>query len=201
LLALANWRRLCEKFRIKFAVNQISRLKKTSGHTLMQRAGHWGRLMLLVLVFFPGAVSVATAQTDTNWIFEATNNLGQWIWDTNTFDKQTCQLWKSFDIPREAKVARAILRITVDNGYSLFLDGREIGRGSDWRTVTEYDVTQLLNPGPHSLGVEAFNDRLEAGLIFGLHVELVMIPGLSCRKQNEIGRDAKPSCPPGTRPS
>jgi signal transduction histidine kinase len=175
LLALANRRRLCEKFGIKSAVHPMSRLKKTSGsHTLIRRAGRWGRLALLVLAGFPWAVFIADAQpADTNWIFEATNNLGQWIWDTNTFDKQTCRLWKPFDIPHGATVARAILRITVDNGYSLFLDGREIGRGSDWRTVTEYDVTQLLSPGPHSLGVEAFNDRLEAGLIFGLHIELV----------------------------
>jgi signal transduction histidine kinase len=107
----------------------------------------------------------------TNWIFEATNHLGQWIWDTNTFDKQTCRLWKEFEIPPKAKVARAILHITVDNGYSLFLDGRELGRGSDWRTVTEYDVTQLVGPGRHTLAVEGFNDRLEAGLIFGLHIE------------------------------
>ena len=28
-------------------------------------------------------------------------------------------------------------------------------------------------PGQHSIGVEGFNDRLEAGLIFGLHIELV----------------------------
>ena len=70
-------------------------------------------------------------------------------------------------------MASSILRITVDNGYSLFLDGREIGRGSDWRTVTEYNVTRLLNPGRHNIGVEGFNDRLEAGLIFGLNVQLV----------------------------
>lgn len=111
--------------------------------------------------------------TNSNWLADATNHLGQWIWETNTFDKQTCRLWKAFEIPRGAKTAKAILHITVDNGYSLFLDGREIGRGSDWRTVTEYDVTRLLEPGRHVIAVEGFNDRLEAGLIFGLHVELV----------------------------
>jgi hypothetical protein len=72
-----------------------------------------------------------------------------------------------------AKVSSAIARITVDNGFTFFLDGQEIGRGSDWRTVTEYDVTWLLNPGKHVLAVEGFNDRLEAGMIFGLHIELV----------------------------
>ena len=107
-----------------------------------------------------------------NWMMEATNHLGQWIWDTNTFDKQTCRFWKSFEVPAGAKISQATLRITVDNGYTLFLDGEEIGRGSDWRTVTEYDVTWLLNPGRHVLAVEGFNDRLEAGLIFGLEIQL-----------------------------
>jgi signal transduction histidine kinase len=120
----------------------------------------------------PMVLAVPLPATNGNWVADVTNHLGQWIWDTNTFDKQTCRLWKTFDIPHGVRVTSAILDITVDNGYSLFLDGREIGRGSDWRTVTRYDVTRLLSPGRHILGVEAFNDRLEAGLIFGLHVEL-----------------------------
>jgi len=98
--------------------------------------------------------------------------MGKWIWDTNTFDKQTIRLAKIFEVPAGVKVASAILLITVDNGYTLYIDGEEIGRGSDWRTVTEYDITKLLGPGRHVLGVEAFNDRLEGGLILGLHIDL-----------------------------
>ncbi len=116
---------------------------------------------------------VVPAVAAVNPITEATNHLGQWIWDAQTMDKQTCRLWKSFVIPPGAAVARATLRITVDNGYRLFLDGREIGRGSDWKTVTEYDVTWLLNAGAHVLAVEGFNDRLQAGLILGLRIELM----------------------------
>ena len=106
-----------------------------------------------------------------DWVFAATNHLGQWIWDTNTFDKQTVRFLKEVEIPA-GKVARATMHITVDNGYTLFIDGDEVGRGSDWRTVTEYDVTQLLSPGRHTLGIEGFNDRLEGGFIFGLHIEM-----------------------------
>lgn len=131
-------------------------------------------LALLVLAALTSPLrAVDTPPAGTNWLVEATSHLGEWIWDTNTFDKQTCRLWKSFEIPHGAKVTRAILRITVDNGYLLYLDGRELGRGSDWHDVTEYNVTQLLNPGRHCLAVEGFNDRLEAGLIFGLHIELL----------------------------
>jgi len=103
---------------------------------------------------------------------DATNGLGSWIWAETTFDKQTCQLWRSFEIPRGATVSNAIVRITADNGYRLFLDGREVGQGTDWRALTEYDVTLLLSAGKHTLAVVAFNDFLEAGVIFGLRVEL-----------------------------
>lgn len=134
---------------------------------------------LLILAWMLPAEKAFTAGppgpivTDTvDWMVEATNHIGRWIWDTNTFDKQTCRLWKSFTISPGSKVKHATIRITVDNGFSLFLDGREIGRGSDWRTVTEYDATLLLRPGLHVLAVEGFNDRLEAGLIFGLEIEL-----------------------------
>jgi len=80
---------------------------------------------------------------------EATNYMGAWIWETNTFDKQTVWFWKPFEIPAGAKVSCALARITADNGYTLFLDGEEIGRGSEWHNVTEFDVTQLLAPGRH----------------------------------------------------
>ena len=125
-----------------------------------------------------GAESGAIVVPDTNApvlpdsILTTTNAVGSWIWDTTTTIKQTCRFWRAFEIPHST-VARAQLRLTVDNGYRLFLDGREIGRGSDWRTLTEYDLTWVLNPGRHVMAVEAFNDRAEGGLIMGLRVELV----------------------------
>lgn len=103
---------------------------------------------------------------------DATNGLGAWIWAAQTSDKQICQLWRDFEIPRGSKVSRAVVRITADNGYRLLLNGRELGQGTEWRALTEYDVTLLLSAGTHTLGVIAFNDFLEAGVIFGLCVEL-----------------------------
>jgi signal transduction histidine kinase len=171
-LALAKRRWLWAKSGIEAAASPMSRTEKISRlYSSPRRAGAWLRMFLLMLALLPVPVLGADI-IGAKLFFEATNHLGQWIWDTNTFDKQTCRLWRAFEIPRDGKVASAILHITVDNGYSLFLDGREIGRGSDWKTVTEYDVTRRLTPGRHSLGVEGFNDRLAAGLIFGLHIQL-----------------------------
>ena len=99
--------------------------------------------------------------------------MGQWIWGAEAGDQQTCRLWRAFDIPEGAVVSRATLHITVDNGYRLLLDGREIGRGSDWRAVSIYDLTWLLRPGRHVLAVEGYNDALQAGLNCGLRIELI----------------------------
>lgn len=99
--------------------------------------------------------------------------VGAWIWDRTALDKQTVRLWRAFEIPAGAVVARAQLRITADNGFRLFVNGREIGRGSDWRSVTEYDLTYLLRPGRHVLAVEGFNDRLEGGVLLGLVVDMM----------------------------
>jgi signal transduction histidine kinase len=98
--------------------------------------------------------------------------VGPWIWAPVMQDKQTCRLWRSFEIPFDTAVKSARLRIAVDNGYRLMLDGRELGAGSDWRSITEYDVSLLLRPGRNVFAVEAFNDNREAGMQFGLRVEL-----------------------------
>jgi hypothetical protein len=60
----------------------------------------------------------------------------------------------------------------VDNEYVLFLDGREIGRGAEWRELFDYDVTQLISSGKHVLAVKAYNSFTFAGVIFGLRVDL-----------------------------
>ena len=98
--------------------------------------------------------------------------IGDWIWTTNVTDRQACRLWQAFDLPPDAPVVRAELRMTADNSYTAYLDGREIGRGGDANSLAEYDLTWLMTPGHHVLAVEAFNDTLDAGVILGLRVKL-----------------------------
>ena len=59
---------------------------------------------------------------------DAKQGLGSWIWMDKTFDHQACRLWKDFDIPKDAKVVEARMRITVDDGYQMYLDGRDCRR-------------------------------------------------------------------------
>lgn len=98
--------------------------------------------------------------------------VGSWIWTAENPYKQRCRLWKSFEVPSGATVVGARLRMTADNGYRLLLDGQALGRGSDWRWISEYDLRWVLTPGQHTLAVEVFNDALEGGLLAGLRIDL-----------------------------
>jgi two-component sensor histidine kinase len=131
----------------------------------------------MLLVFYATVArsetaAVAANASPTNSTLDAKYGVGSWIWAAETHDQQLCRFWRGFEIPEGTKVVKARLRITVDNSYSLFLDGRELGRGGDWLDLAEYDLTLLLEPGLHTLAVEGFNTIKDAGLLAGLHVEL-----------------------------
>ncbi|MCP5532117.1 MAG: hypothetical protein H7A48_02985 [Akkermansiaceae bacterium] len=109
---------------------------------------------------------------DSASMLRDTWGVGPWIWGPETRDKQQCRFWRSFEIPKGAKVNGARIRISVDNGYRLMLDGREVGAGSDWRSITEYGLGWSLKAGRHVVAVEGFNDNREAGLQFGMRIDL-----------------------------
>jgi signal transduction histidine kinase len=102
---------------------------------------------------------------------EVTNGLGCWIWDKVTFNKQTVRLWHHFEVPKTNPVVRAELRIAADNAFKVWLDGQELGSGSDWRTLSIYHLEGNLTPGGHALAVEGFNDNDQAGVILGFRLE------------------------------
>ena len=97
--------------------------------------------------------------------------VGSYIWSSTTADKQTCRLWREFEIPRGTTVTMASLRVLADNGYVVLLDGRELGMGSDYYYMTEYDISQVLSPGKHVIAIRAFNESHQAGVVAGLRVE------------------------------
>jgi two-component sensor histidine kinase len=98
--------------------------------------------------------------------------VGNWIWAAEVHDQQTCRFWKRVDIPKDASVAQVIMTIGADDDYRFFVDGRDIGQGTLWYDLAEYDLTQIFRPGTHIIAVECFNAYLAAGLVAGLRVQL-----------------------------
>jgi hypothetical protein len=96
--------------------------------------------------------------------------LGKWIWDPKgTETKHTCWLRKVFSIPAGKKVAKATIRVSVDNQYVLSLNGKRIGSGKDWYTPGNYDVTgQVVRR--NVLAAEAKNADGPCGLVLGMRV-------------------------------
>jgi len=111
------------------------------------------------------------AKSEYQWNPE-TWGVGDYIWAAATADKQTCRLWRSFDVPRGATVTKASLRVLADNGFVVLLDGRELGMGSDYYYMTEYEIGEVLGPGRHVIAIRAFNESHQAGVVAGLRVEL-----------------------------
>jgi signal transduction histidine kinase len=100
------------------------------------------------------------------------DGLGSWVWAEKTYDGQICQLWRSFEIPEKSTVVRARLSMTVDNEFTLYLDGQELGQGAEWRELFIFDLAPLLTPGKHVLAVRGVNSFTEAGMLLGLEIEL-----------------------------
>ena len=98
--------------------------------------------------------------------------VGEWIW-ADVRQNQQCRFVRVIDLPAGSKVESALLRITADNFYRVYLDGHFIGQGSDWRALTEYNITRLLAPGRrHVLAVSAVNYSGFGGLLAGLRIRL-----------------------------
>src|ERR1700761_9184409 len=96
-----------------------------------------GVIVLLILFFNPfasvhAAEPAAGSQKNPMEMADpydsSTNGLGSWIWEAATRDDQTCLFWNKFEIPKEATVTKARLVMTVDNEFTVYLDGRELGR-------------------------------------------------------------------------
>ena len=118
------------------------------------------------------APSNASVQEISGTYLNATNDMGPWIWAGEVHNDQTCQLWKTFEIPDSSSVTNAHLFMTADDEFTLYLDGRELGHGVDWREIFTFDLTPLLTTGKHVLAVRAYNAFFSAGVIFKLDVRL-----------------------------
>jgi len=156
-------------------------------HIRLFRFSQWHRQFglneLLLLLFF--LIPAGWARAGTNVAenpkiqmetaepyVSPTNGLGSWIWEEKTLDNQTCQLWKTLEIPQDGVVTKARLVMTVDNEFTLYVDGRELGRGAEWRELFIFDLTRWLTPGRHVLAVNCYNGSFFAGMLLGLQIDL-----------------------------
>lgn len=90
-----------------------------------------------------------------------------WIWTRSRADVSDCFARRSFTL--EERPVRAALRLTVDNGYEVYVNGQRVGReaggsASDWATAERYAVGSLLRKGKNVVAIHGVNLGGPAGI-------------------------------------
>ncbi|TKJ39505.1 MAG: hypothetical protein CEE38_01900 [Planctomycetes bacterium B3_Pla] len=102
----------------------------------------------------------------------------RWIWTSpspTAIGEWECYTRKTFEL--SGKATSAVVLITADNVYELYVNGMHIGEdgGSDaiyWRSVERYDIGKLLRPGKNVIAARAKSLGGFAGLVIAVRIEI-----------------------------
>jgi len=98
--------------------------------------------------------------------------MGSWIWKPSASGTSNhAYLRKKFDIKTSAAITRAQLKITVDNRYQLYINGKHVGTHDNWQDVKSYDVSNILKPGSNLIAIEGDGDGGIDAFLMGLIIE------------------------------
>ena len=80
----------------------------------------------------------------------------EWIWGAAEDEQLPSACWfrKTFDVP---EVESARVQITADDRFELFVNGRRVGTGKDWKVLASYDIRKFLVAGRNAIAVKAEN--------------------------------------------
>ena len=104
----------------------------------------------------------------------------QWIWFPEGNPASEAPKGERFfrrlvSFPADASLKRAQLTITVDDQFTLFVNGEEVGKSTGqtdaWKQHKTFDLKSRLRPGPNVLAVKALNNGNAAGLLAKFEIE------------------------------
>ncbi len=86
----------------------------------------------------------------------------KWIWygqsDAAGTPVGTRYFRTEFILPQDRELLSANCAVTADNSFKMFLNGRRIRNGNNFKQVTTGDVKEYLQPGKNVLAIEATNE-------------------------------------------
>ncbi len=97
----------------------------------------------------------------------------EWIWSP-AYEKEAaptgaCYFRKSFHL---GAPENGIIQIACDDNYELYVNGRDVGGGKNWKVLDEYDITKYLETGQNTVAVKAENSEgNSAGLVVRVAVK------------------------------
>ncbi len=111
-------------------------------------ASHWIFGLGMIVLMSPIVAGTALAEE------------AQWIWTSGTQVSdaippgETCYIRKAINL---RVAAEAIIEITADDEYALFVNGHSIGQGESSRDMQQYDVSQYMDVGRNMVAVAVTN--------------------------------------------
>ena len=97
----------------------------------------------------------------------------EWIWSP-AYEKELaepgdCYFRKSFSL---STPENGVVQIAADDAYELYVNGRLVGSGKNWKTLDTYDITKYLMSGSNTIAVKATNgEKGSAGLVARVAVQ------------------------------
>lgn len=100
----------------------------------------------------------------------------QWIWspaqEKGHEPEGNCFFRKTFHLT--TSVEQAQIEITADDAYELYVNGRRLGEGHNWRQLDTYDIARYLVRGANTIAVQAANtSKGSAGMVARVLVKQV----------------------------
>ncbi|NOY60740.1 MAG: family 78 glycoside hydrolase catalytic domain [Calditrichaeota bacterium] len=95
---------------------------------------------------------------------------GSWIWHPtiHTVNK-LLYFRKRFALPNVREIQKAEIKVTADNAFTAWLNGKKLGKGDTWKQFYDFDAKPELRNGDNLIAVSAMNTAGKVcGLIFSL---------------------------------
>ncbi len=98
---------------------------------------------------------------------------GDWIWNAKASgDNTTVFIRKSFQIDAADPVKTAKIKMVADDNFTLFVNGRQVGGSSSWKTASVYQLEEHLRPGNNIIAIKAENGPGQYGVLFAARITL-----------------------------
>ena len=93
----------------------------------------------------------------------------EWIWpEASAQDNEVCFFRKT--ITMDTSMRKAVLLATGDDEIVVYLDGKTVLEHNAWQTTAKADVTDDLDPGPHTLAIRGKNVTGDAAVVAMLEI-------------------------------
>jgi putative heme-binding domain-containing protein len=93
----------------------------------------------------------------------------QWIWKSKDAGP-TEKVFFRYDFKVPKNFSEGSITVSCDNRHQVFVNGVNVGMGSEWSHSPTYDIHKQLKPGQNTIAIEGVNQGGQAGLAADIRI-------------------------------